>query len=622
VTSGDGGLALGTTALGVNTLFTGGAGNDAFIAGATTKALTLGAGDNTVTISGGVTALATGGSITAGAGTADTLVFATTANAVTLSAAGTVQTAFKTAVTGFEKLSLAAAAGAVEVDVAGVLGATNGSNVTTVAVATNVLSLKNLVTSGAGATVTINAVNATNTGTGGVTLTGTAGAGQTDVLNLNLKNTAADGALVQGGVVTATNVETINVTVNDARVAGLAAPTQALNTLTLTDAQLAAVTVSGNQSLVLTHTAGTALTSLDASGMTLGGLTFTSQANQYATNVKGSLLGNDTLNFGAAIAAVTITEVAGANTITGSNTVASTLTGGSGVDTIKGGAGADVIVGGAGADVIYADNAGTKQVQIVTYATTNATANATFTVTIAGKAIVYTDAAGTDTVTAVAAGVRDLINADTSLNKLVVASAALGVLTVTDTVDGVITLTSATTSAATTATNGTIGVTGGTTTGTSGATANNVLTGGTGADSFIFGITSAAPSATVFNTINDFASASDIIDYSAAAMTIQAAATTAVGGTASITAAGVASFATADSTLALRLIATEAGIVAGGNTAGESAIFQLGADAYVFISNGVDGVGAGDQLIKLVGVDTTSATFDTITLANGNMTLA
>ena len=52
-------------------------------------------------------------------------------------------------------------------------------------------------------------------------------------------------------------------------------------------------------------------------------------------------------------------------------------------------------------------------------------------------------------------------------------------------------------------------------------------------------------------------------------------------------------------------------------------MFQFGADAYAFISNGVDGVGAGDQLIKLTGVDTTTASFDTLTInAAENMTLA
>ena len=106
-------------------------------------------------------------------------------------------------------------------------------------------------------------------------------------------------------------------------------------------------------------------------------------------------------------------------------------------------------------------------------------------------------------------------------------------------------------------------------------------------------------------------------------MTIMASATAATAGTALITAAGVATFAAADATLAQRITATEAGINLGGAAAvGQVAMFQFGADAYVFISNGTDGVGAGDQLIKLVGVDTTAGAFDTITLANGIMTLA
>lgn len=75
----------------------------------------------------------------------------------------------------------------------------------------------------------------------------------------------------------------------------------------------------------------------------------------------------------------------------------------------------------------------------------------------------------------------------------------------------------------------------------------------------------------------------------------------------------------------MRIIATENGInngVTNAATAGQAAVFQYGTDAYVFISNGVDGVGAGDQLIKLIGVDTTTAPFDTLTLASGNATLA
>jgi Ca2+-binding RTX toxin-like protein len=137
--------------------------------------------------------------------------------------------------------------------------------------------------------------------------------------------------------------------INDARTT--TAPAQALNTFTLVDAGLQNLNITGNQSLALTH-AGTALTSLNASGMTLGALTFTSGALPFASTVIGSLRGGDTLNFASATAAVTMTATAGANNLTGSSTAANTITGGTGVDVITGGAVADTINGGAGADFI------------------------------------------------------------------------------------------------------------------------------------------------------------------------------------------------------------------------------------------------------------------------------
>ena len=118
-----------------------------------------------------------------------------------------------------------------------------------------------------------------------------------------------------------------------------------------------------------------------------------------------------------------------------------------------------------------------------------------------------------------------------------------------------------------------------------------------------------------FNIITDFAAVSDLIDFQGA-LTIEDN-TTASWGSAAISSAGVATFNIAESTLALRLIATENRINEGSfATLDQVAIFQFGADAYVFISNGTDGAGAGDQLIKLVGVDTTSSFFDTITLSS------
>jgi hypothetical protein len=149
------------------------------------------------------------------------------------------------------------------------------------------------------------------------------------------------------------------------------------------------------------------------------------------------------------------------------------------------------------------------------------------------------------------------------------------------------------------------------------------MTGNGAADTFAFGTGSSggAPSATVFDTITDFTTASDIIDFSASITLV--ATTTASSGVAALSAGGVATFHADDSTLALRITATEAGINAGSTTAtGQAAVFQFGDDAYMFISNGVDGVAAADVLIKLTGVNTALAAFDTITLNGGNATLA
>jgi Ca2+-binding RTX toxin-like protein len=266
----------------------------------------------------------------------------TSANAATATSTVALSTAFSTAVSGFERLSIAAPAAGNTINVATLLGATNGSHVTMVGGAQTTV-LNNLVTSGTGATLIINGANTA------VTLGGTSGAGATDVLNLTLNTALTDGAVAVMGTVTSEFVETVNLVINDARTTTV--PAQALNTFTLVDAGLQTLNISGNQSLALTH-AGTALTSLNASGMTLGGVTYTAGALQFASTVNGSAKGGDTLNFAASTAAVTLTATAGSNNLTGSSTIGSTITGGSGVDVIVGGSGIDVIVGGGGADFI------------------------------------------------------------------------------------------------------------------------------------------------------------------------------------------------------------------------------------------------------------------------------
>lgn len=149
----------------------------------------------------------------------------------------------------------------------------------------------------------------------------------------------------------------------------------------------------------------------------------------------------------------------------------------------------------------------------------------------------------------------------------------------------------------------------------------DTLTGGAGADTFVFAAAdytaaSAAALAAAADTITDFGKASDIIQWGANLAVVTNG--TAVNGVAAINAEGKASFTADDDTLVERITAVEAAIQAGVATTGQTAYFEFGADTYVFISEGTDGVGAGDALIKLVGVSGLSD----ITITGTNMTIA
>lgn len=144
------------------------------------------------------------------------------------------------------------------------------------------------------------------------------------------------------------------------------------------------------------------------------------------------------------------------------------------------------------------------------------------------------------------------------------------------------------------------------------------LTGGAGADTFAFaaGDLSAAPSDTVFDEISDWETASDIIDYAVDLTIVQNAASALA--VAAINAEGICTFDAADDTLAERIVAAEAGINAGGAAAaGQFCVFEQGGNSYVFISDGVDGVAAGDMLIQLTGVTGLTGT----TITSGNTTI-
>ncbi|WP_293006406.1 calcium-binding protein [Nitrosomonas sp.] len=154
-----------------------------------------------------------------------------------------------------------------------------------------------------------------------------------------------------------------------------------------------------------------------------------------------------------------------------------------------------------------------------------------------------------------------------------------------------------------------------------GGTGADALTGGDGADTFNFDETADFTAATAnalgnnADSITDFAVGSDILALTGGANWSIVAGGSGNAGVASIGAEGVVTaFNAADDTLAERITAVEAAIQTGAAAAGQFAIFELGADSYVFVSEGTDGVGAGDMLIKLTGVvglsDSTIATTD------------
>lgn len=156
---------------------------------------------------------------------------------------------------------------------------------------------------------------------------------------------------------------------------------------------------------------------------------------------------------------------------------------------------------------------------------------------------------------------------------------------------------------------------------TAGAGADTI-TGGAGADTFVFAASSSGgtPSATVFDTITDFAKASDIIDFGAQALSLSTdASSTASVGVAAINAEGIATFNAADDTLAEMIVAVNAGLAAGTEATGQVAIFTNGSDSYLYVyDNTADTVDTADVLIKLTGV--TGLTDSTI--AGGDLTIA
>ncbi|MDB5455542.1 MAG: hypothetical protein JWP92_1127 [Caulobacter sp.] len=137
----------------------------------------------------------------------------------------------------------------------------------------------------------------------------------------------------------------------------------------------------------------------------------------------------------------------------------------------------------------------------------------------------------------------------------------------------------------------------------------DVMSGGAGTNTFVFtaagaDFTAATAAAliTAADTITDWsAGTTNKIDFGATTLSSSIHAAAAISGTANVTATGLATFNTADNTLALKLAAVVAAV--GTDAIGTSVIFADGADSYLFVvGDATAGVQAGDALIKLTGV--------------------
>ncbi|MBS1198989.1 MAG: Proprotein convertase [Proteobacteria bacterium] len=275
-------------------------------------------------------------------------------------------------------------------------------------------------------------------------------------------------------------------------------------------------------------------------------------------------VGTDTLSYEGVTAGVKVSlaTTSAQNTVgAGSDTVKNfenltgssyndTLTGGPGANSINGGSGNDTIGGGAGNDTLDG-GLGTDTVAYA-YAGTGVT------VFLATTGAQNTVGAGMDVVK----NFENLIGS--SYNDTLVGSV----------VDNVIT-------------------------GSAGA---DSVTGGAGNDTFVFAVgASGLPSASNFDVIADFGTGSDVIDFGATALVADVGAGTGLTVVAGLVTAGVAD---------LGAFITELGNSTT-STAGSTLIYDDGVDSYLFISDGLAGLGANDVLVQLVGVTglTAGATF-------------
>lgn len=510
----------------------------------TTFAFTGGAGQDIVTTAAAYVA-GNAVKIDAGAGTTDRLVVGTTAH---------IDAASGAKYFGFEQVQ---AANGASVDVS-LLATNNTIAAIRIADGANSTGVTSITGAQAGAvSITTTGINAATSQASGITIDITGASGvQTDTVTAAITNTSSTGVA--------------------------------------TNAFLNGITLTGIENLVLTTTAATAggsgVVSFDAANATsLGSLKVTTLG---AATLNFSAATGTNFSFDGAASSGPLTVIgAGYTTTTGAS-----INGGSGNDVIYGTARGDVINGGAGDDSIFSDAiTAAGEIQTITYATANATANAK--VTVGGVDVAITDtSAATATAAAVVTAAPSIMAANPNIQSISAAGAVVTVTFKTFTGD-IAAITATTTSAATTVAvaEGTkVIVPGATGTGTAHAAADT-LTGGAGSDTFFFTAGGALALASTITDLNlgGATSASRVDQINIDAATAAAAVVVALTAAQQTTVTGTATLALA--------VASVLGVA---GTANNVVQFTYGTDTY-FIHNG-DNNGtfdAGqDTLIKITGV--------------------
>jgi S-layer protein len=224
-------------------------------------------------------------------------------------------------------------------------------------------------------------------------------AGASDTINLALSD--SDGTVRNFGTVNAANVENFVITTSDGKTGADGTNPDAISLGTSTGKS---ITVSGTGGLDLTSTS-TALTNVDASGITLGGFTWTSGALAGNVIVKGSVSGTNTVNLAADVAGtVGYTGGTGFDTVTlGASSKAHTINLGSGTtnNTVVGGSanGIVTVTSTAGTTSSVGVDTGTDTVTLGNGANIVSLGNGANIFTAGSGANTYTGGAGVDTVT-------------------------------------------------------------------------------------------------------------------------------------------------------------------------------------------------------------------------------